>query len=68
MQKLLDSDDALATAYAEIRRLNAEVAQLKGARDGFMNRLNEAVKLVKKRDARIKHLERELSTGPGVAA
>ena len=60
MQKLLDSDDALATAWAEIKRLNAEVAQLKISRDGHMNKANEAIRLVKSRDWQIAKLEAKL--------
>ncbi len=47
LQKLLDSDDKLATAYAEIKRLNAELAVVKVARNGYMNQCNELIKSVK---------------------
>jgi len=36
LQLLIDADDKLATAVAEIKRLNAEVAQLKVSRNGYM--------------------------------
>ena len=58
MEKLLDSDDKLATAYAEIKRLNAELAQMRISRDGYMNKCNEAIALVKKRDRQISAMER----------
>lgn len=47
IEKLLDSNDALATAYAEITRLNAVNAQLQQRLNGLMNEKNEAVKLCK---------------------
>lgn len=48
MYKLLESDDALATAHEEIKRLNALNAQLSVRINGLMNERNEAVKMVKK--------------------
>jgi ParB-like chromosome segregation protein Spo0J len=53
MYKLLESDDALATAHAEIKRLNHLNAQLEVRLHGLMNERNECVKMVKK-------LQREL--------
>lgn len=47
MHKLLESDDALATAHAEIKRLNLAYAQLDTRFKGLMNERNEAVKMVK---------------------
>jgi predicted nucleic acid-binding Zn-ribbon protein len=44
----LESDDALATAHAEIKRLNHLNAQLDVRLHGLMNERNEAVKLCKK--------------------
>jgi len=58
MEKLLDADDKLATAYTEIKRLNAELAQMRISRDGYMNKCNEAIALVKKRDRQISAMER----------
>lgn len=58
IEKLLDSDDKLATAYAEIKRLNAELAQMRISRDGYMGKCNEAIALVKKRDRQIAAMER----------
>ena len=58
IEKILDSDDKLATAYAEIKRLNAELAQTRISRDGYMGKCNEAIALVKKRDRQIAAMER----------
>jgi len=60
LEKLLESDDKLATAYAEIKRLNAELAQMRISRDGYMNKCNEAIALVKSRDRTIAKLERQM--------
>jgi hypothetical protein len=48
MYKLLESDDALATAHEEIKRLNLLNGQLEVRLYGLMNEKNEAVKLLKK--------------------
>lgn len=48
MEKLLEEDDKLSAAFAEIKRLNAELAQVKQARDGYMNKSNELIGMVKK--------------------
>lgn len=58
--KLLDSDEPLAALAAENKQLKAEIAQLKQARDGYMNRCNEAIALVKSRDRQIAKLEKML--------
>jgi hypothetical protein len=47
LAKLLDSDDKLATAHAEITRLNALNAQLQQRLNGLMNEKNEAVRQCK---------------------
>lgn len=47
MYKLLESDDALATAHEELKRLNLLNAQLETRIRGLMNEKNEAVKMVK---------------------
>jgi septal ring factor EnvC (AmiA/AmiB activator) len=47
MYKLLESDDALATAHEEIKRLNLRNAQLETRLHGLMNERNEAIKMVK---------------------
>lgn len=48
LQALLDSDEKAAFMHAEIKRLNAEVAQLKVSRDGYMRELNEYKKITSK--------------------
>lgn len=56
--KLLDSNEPLAALAEENKQLKAEIAQLKLARDGYMNRCNEAIALVKSRDRQIAKLEK----------
>lgn len=56
--KLLDSNEPLAELVQENKQLKAELAQVKLARDGFMNRCNEAIALVKSRDRQIAKLEK----------
>lgn len=46
-EKMLGSDDALAAANAEIKRLAAELAVVKGQRDQYMNRCNELVRQIR---------------------
>ena len=58
VQKLLDSDAPLAALAEENKQLKAEIFQLKLARDGYMNRCNEAIALVKARDRQIAKLEK----------
>lgn len=58
--KLLDSNEPLAELAEENRQLKAEIAQLKLARDGYMNRCNEAIALVKSRDRQIAKLKKML--------
>lgn len=58
--KLLDSNEPLAALAEENKQLKAEIAQLKLARDGYMNRCNEAISLVKSRDRQIAKLEKML--------
>ena len=45
LQLLLESDDKLAAAVAEIKRLNAEFFTLKKSRDGVMNESNVLIRL-----------------------
>jgi hypothetical protein len=47
MGKLFEADDKLGAAFAEIKRLNAEVSQLRLSRDGYMNKSNELISTVK---------------------
>lgn len=55
--KLLLADDKLATAYNEIKRLNAVNAVLESRLQGLMNEKAEAIRLVKSRDRQIAKLE-----------
>lgn len=55
--KLLLADDKLASAYAEIKRLNAVNAVLESRLQGLMNEKAEAIRLVKSRDRQIAKLE-----------
>ena len=48
MEQLFEADDKLGEAFAEIKRLNAEVAQLRASRDGYMNKSNELISTIKK--------------------
>ena len=61
MHKLLESDDALATAHAEIKKLNHQNAQLEIRLHGLMNERNEAVKQAKKLQKQVDHLQVELN-------
>lgn len=59
-QKLLDADDRLATAAAEIKQLNAMVVQLNRRVAGLMGEKSEAIALVKKLQRQIdKHHKEE---------
>jgi hypothetical protein len=46
LHKLMESDDKLAVAVAENEKLRAELAVVKLARDGYMNRSNELISRV----------------------
>jgi ParB-like chromosome segregation protein Spo0J len=61
MNKLLDADDKLAAAFAEIKRLNAELATMRASRDGYMNQCNELI-------ARIKRLQKQIDRAQKVDA
>ena len=58
LNKLLESDDALATAHAEIKRLNLAYAQLDIRFKGLMNEKSEAVRLLQKAQLEIKALRK----------
>lgn len=60
MAKLLDSDDALATAHAEITRLNAVVAGLQQRVNGLLNEKAEAIRLAKREANKAARLQKEL--------
>lgn len=59
MEQLLASDDALATAHQEIKRLNQEVSHLTVARNGYMRTANEAIAKVKSLQRKVDQLSRE---------
>jgi hypothetical protein len=48
IDKVMEADDRLSAARAEIKRQAAEIAVLKLARDGYMNERLEAIRLCKK--------------------
>lgn len=56
--KLLLADDKLATAYAEIRRLNAVNAVLESRMQGLMAEKNEAIRLCKSLQRRLERAEK----------
>lgn len=56
--KLMDADDKLAEAVAEIKRLNAELAAVKVARDGYMNQTAELIRTIKSLQRRLDRAER----------
>lgn len=58
LNKLLEADDALATAHAEIKRLNLAYAQLDVRFKGLMNEKSEAVRLLQKAQAEITKLRK----------
>lgn len=60
LNKLLEADDALATAHAEIKRLNLAYAQLEIRFRGLMNEKSEAVRLLQKAQAENKALRKEI--------
>ena len=56
---ILDSNEPLAALKAEYERQAQELATVKAARDGFMNRCNELIRRVKTLRAKLDKLERE---------
>jgi hypothetical protein len=56
MYKLLESDDELATAYEEIKRLNLRNAQLETRLHGLMNEKNEIIKMLKDSQRQVEKL------------
>lgn len=58
MAKLLASDDKLAAAVAENKRLNHELAAVKIARDGYMNKCNELMSLLKTAQNKLDRISR----------
>lgn len=60
LYKLLDSDQPLQIAHAEITRLNLAYAQLDLRFKGLMNERNEAVRQIKTEQRRCERIQREL--------
>ena len=61
MGKLFEADDKLAVAFAEIKRLNAENAQLKSRMTGLMNEKNEAISLCKSTQRKLDKLQKAVA-------
>jgi len=59
LNKMLEADDALAVAHAEIKRLNLSYAQLEIRFRGLMNEKSEAVRLLKKSQYEVKMLRKK---------
>lgn len=60
LNKMLEADDALATAHLEITRLNLAYAQLEIRFRGLMNEKSEAVRLLQKSQREVKLLRSRL--------
>jgi len=60
IEKLLDADDKLKFCNDEIKRLNALLATVTSQRDGFMNGKAQLAALLKRANARIDKLEKQL--------
>ena len=58
MNKLLESDDALATAHAEIKKLNSEYAMLESRFNALMREKDKAVSLLEKAQRELDKLKR----------
>ena len=56
---ILDSNEPLAALKAEYERQSLELATVKAARDGFMNRCNELIRRVKTLRTKLDKMERE---------
>jgi hypothetical protein len=58
VDRVMQADDKLAAAYAEIKRQAAEIAVLKLSRDGYMNGKAAVTKLLKACQRKVERLER----------
>ena len=58
LDKLMESDDKLATAYAEIKRLNSINAVLESRLQGMMNKDAEQIRLIKSLQRRLERAEK----------
>ena len=59
MNKLLESDDALATAHAEIKKLNFDYANLESRFNALMREKNAAVELLKSAQRKLDRLHKQ---------
>ena len=57
----MESDDKLATAFAEIKRLTALNAVLESRLQGFMNKDAEQVRLIKSLQRRLDQAKKEVA-------
>lgn len=60
IDKVMNADDKLAAAHAEIKRQASEIASLKIARDGYLNGKAAVSKLLRKEQSKNAHLSRSL--------
>lgn len=58
--KIMEADDRLSAAHAEIKRQAAEIAALKGSRDHFQNKGAAAERLLQAEQSKIRSLGRKL--------
>jgi len=61
MNKLLESDDALATAHAEIKKLNLDYANLESRFNALMREKNKAIDLLEKAQRELDRIKRRLA-------
>lgn len=53
VRRLAEENDVFAASLAEIKQLKAELHAVKSARDGYMNKCNEAIRMVKSLQKRL---------------
>jgi hypothetical protein len=68
IDKVMESDDKLAAARAEIKRQAAEIATLRVSRDGYMNGKLAVTKMLKTEQRKVERLTAELDKLRGKAA
>lgn len=62
IDKVMQADDKMAAAHAEIKRQAAEIKALKISRDGYMQGQGQAVRMLKKEQSKTKRLLREIDS------
>lgn len=62
IDKVMEADDKLAAAHAEIKRQAAEIAALRVSRDGYMNGKLAVTKMLKAEQRKVERLTAELRT------